>query len=436
MNNWQDILSKQPIFFVSPDIKWGMGLEDLLPHFSLICSYYDPLIPILRKKNIRIFCLEEVEDNKKPVKNTGSLLENASVEEYIRKNSPNKPFIAYFKPSLKIDYLILDRNYRQIGNSYKLNNQFENKIALTQLNQIGLSSNLLPGLIGDFGDFEYSAVVKKFHAPFVVQFGHGWAGKTTFSISNENAFKSLQNQYPKSKIRICPQIDGFTILNNCSIYRDNVFVSPPAIQINGIKELSPKKFVTCGRQWPANILTKKMTEEIEYISANIGQLMKRNGFKGFFGIDFLVETKSGRIYITEINARLTASTAFFTRLERGAKLIPLLEYHYGAFLNSELPIKRGEMPISGSQVIIREKKTVASLKLKDFGVYEIDQNKIKYIHDNYQPENLTERQFIWHMEKNPKVNVEIARIESIMPALSAPSKLSPWLDNLLSGKMV
>jgi len=72
--NFADIFPES-IFFVSPDVKRGMGLEDVLPHYHIVCTYFDPLIPILRRQGARIFCLEEVDPRKSlETNNTGKLL--------------------------------------------------------------------------------------------------------------------------------------------------------------------------------------------------------------------------------------------------------------------------------------------------------------------------------------------------------------------------
>ena len=44
-----------PIFFVTPDVKRGLGLEDVFPDFHIIVSVWDELIPVLRRKGVSIF---------------------------------------------------------------------------------------------------------------------------------------------------------------------------------------------------------------------------------------------------------------------------------------------------------------------------------------------------------------------------------------------
>ncbi|OGF98903.1 hypothetical protein A2153_00775 [Candidatus Gottesmanbacteria bacterium RBG_16_38_7b] len=436
MKNWTDKLKNYPIFFISPDIKRGLGVEDLLPNYHVICSYNDPLIPVLRRY-AKIFCLEEIQpDNKNLPNNSGTLLANKHVQKFIQNHSAIKPFISYFKPSLKIDYLLKINKYHALGNNYELNEKFENKINFTNV-----FSEIIPGfltsfIIGRMSELRFPKTVKKFGLPFCLQFGHGWAGKTTYFISDEIQLNNLSKKFPQTVVKISPYIDGFTILNNCCLYKDKVLVSDPAVQVSGINLLSSRENVTCGRQWPVLSIDKSTVRGISRLSKIIGRQLSSSGYKGYFGIDFLIEKRTGRIFVSEINARLTASSAFFTRLETGNGLIPLLAYHYAAFLGLDLPRNRRKPLISGSQVIIREESTKKEIKLKNFGNYQITNNRLKYLHDNYQPEKLSDNQFIFHSESYPRENAELARIESKMNALFAPGKLSPWLSSLLSGKML
>ena len=161
--------------------------------------------------------------------------------------------------------------------------------------------------------------------------------------------------------------------------------------------------------------------------------MSVSDFRGFFGIDFLLEEGSSRIFITEINARLTASSSFYTKLERTADSIPLLAYHYGAFLDEDLDVAKDVADIYGSQVIVRDKTTAAKITIEKFGVYESFNDKINFIKEDYQPEKLTGNQFIFYKSRAQNQDSELIRIETKNKVLKSPHFLSEWLDRIVSG---
>ena len=424
----------QSIFFVCTEIKKALGLEDVLPDFHIVTAKFDPIIKHFRKNGVKIFCLEEHSKLPEHIFNSGKILEHEKVLSYIRKNSIKQiPAIAFFKPSLKTDFLIGKYQFKKIGNPASLNEQFENKIKFAELLNRDFSEYIIPFKIGTLKNLDFSDLAKDLSLPFVVQFGHGWAGKTTFFISNENSFIKLKSKFPSTLVKCSRQIAGFTVLNNCTVFQKSVLVSPPALQINGIKKLASSSQVTCGRQWPANLLDEKMKFAIKTVSRRVGRLMQGLHYKGFFGLDFIVSRSSGQFFISEINARLTASSPFYTRLERGVGIVPLLAYHYAAFLDIELP-KPGssELPIYGSQLIIRNKETAAKIKLKKTGVYEMIGQNIVFQKEDYKIESVKDNQFIFYRRNSEAEDSEIVCLETKKPVLQSPHELAPWTNNIIS----
>lgn len=436
MVNWTEKFTDDDIFFVTPDIKRGLGFAAVLPKYHVICTDFDPLIPVLRRQGAKIFCLEEEGTvDTGGIRNSGKLLAIPQVLGYIKNNSKNIPRIMYFKPSLKLDSLIKQYGFIPIGNNAELNEFFEDKISLYNFAQINFTKHAVPAVAGVLGNLNFSELNKQFGLPLVVQFGHGWAGKTTFMVNEEKEFLTLTAKFPHTRIKVGKFISGFTVLNNCCIYGGKILVSSPAIQIDGIAELGGKPGATCGRQWPAKFIDGDQTKVIKTISQAVGALMGKSGFKGFFGIDFLVEEKTGKVYLSEVNARMTASSAFFTCIEIGAGVVPFLAYHLAAFTKKSLPARiEDDIKLTASQIIIRKSfKPVAGDKL--FGVFSYENQKAIFIKEEYYPQNLKEDEFIFMGRKTEGRNTdnEFARIETTSEVLDKPKRLKNWITDWLIG---
>lgn len=438
ISNLTNQLFKRSVFFITPDFKRGLGLEGILPEYHIICGYFDSLIPMLRKQGVQIFCLEEMGfyDEKK-FNNTGKIMENEETVSYINKKSKETPVIMYFKPSKKIDYVFDKHRWIKAGNNYDLNECFENKIYSSRLFKKYFPEVEISSLTGRLNKLSFSKLIETFSLPILVQFGHGWAGKTTFLIKSENEFQNLYKRYPETVVKVSKFLEGFSVLNNCCIYQDKILVSPPAVQISAINKLYPNPFVTCGRQWPAKFISAEQGEKISGISHKVGSIMQKKGYKGFFGLDFLVEKATGKIYLSEINARLTASSSFFTKLELGCGKIPLMLYHLASFLDLPLPNFDPDYPeFTGSQIIFREGG--GQPKKHDpefFGLFSPDNKKSIFINDKYQPDKLNDKEYIFLKRAERPTNSigqETARIETRMEALKTPQSLSSWVDQLVS----
>lgn len=436
MTNWWEKFRNENIFFVTPDVKRGLGVEDLLPNYHIICSFFDPIIPILRNQGANIFCLEEsIETDSSKINNSGKLLEHPLVSNYISKYSQTTPHIIYFKPSAKLDLLIRRKGYLPVGNNSELNEQFENKINFFNTVQKYFPQFVILSELGILGNLSFKKLANKLGLPFVVQFGHGWAGKTTFFIESEGKFVEISQKFSHTKVKVSRKIDGFTVLNNCCIYRNSVFLSPPAIQLSDIDKLYQKPGVTCGRQWPARFLSTKQEKVIYDLTKKVGKLMERAGFHGLFGLDFLAEVASGKIYLSETNARLTASTPFYTRLERGINIAPLLGFHLAAFLGKSLETGYDIANILGSQIIFRSSSHKPALSTPSgFGVFAFKDSKPILVEKGYSPEKLDINEFIYmgRLVKNIKTtDEEIARLETKREVLEKPTRLKSWVRNLL-----
>ena len=88
MKNYLSLLEEETYFYITPDFKRGIGLESVLPNYHIICTYLDPLIPVLRKQGAKIFCLRENDpDHIDHCHTSGGLLANQRVKDYIRSNT-------------------------------------------------------------------------------------------------------------------------------------------------------------------------------------------------------------------------------------------------------------------------------------------------------------------------------------------------------------
>lgn len=431
---------KEPIFYITNDVAKGIGLENLLPNYHIVCLDDHPLVDYLLNEGIKIFCLEkELKRRNEIFRSTSKIINHPLVLEYIKKESGKKtPAVLYFKPSAKIDLVCKKFGFKKLGNSAALNRVFEDKVIFYEKclkEGIPVPEGEL-GRLGKLGIFW--DLVKKYGSPLVIQFGRGWAGSTTFFVKNRDEFNNLQKRFYGRKVRITKFIKGKTILNNACIFGKKIFVSPPAEQINSVGDFTSTVAGTCGRQWPADI-SSKSEKEIEFLTKEVGKMMAKLDYKGFFGLDFLVDEKTERIFITENNARLTASVPFFTKLEIEASKVPLLAFHLLNFYEDknynycqDYKIKR----LIGSEILARNNlmtpvKVGGELKP---GIYRKDNMNFTFLQAKYYPQNLKEEEFwLTTVAQGRIVNPEIEIVRAIFKrkVLDKEGKLDPSITDLI-----
>lgn len=408
----------EPIFFVTNDAGRAIGLQKLLPNYHIVCLDDSPLVNYLIKGGVSIFCLEK-ELNKKNIfnRNSGVLLDHPLVQSFIEEKSKGKiPNILFFKPQRKIEEIAKKNNFKLIGNSVELNRIFEDKISFYEL-CIKNGIPVPPGEICDLNLIEYDYLNEKYRDGFVVQSGHGWAGNSTYFIKNKTEFLILKGELGSRKVKITAYIEGDTYLNNSIILNGKVITGSYAVQIKSNNKLTNYWGGTGGRQWFGKNTDNEKQNKIVKLTQKVSEIMMDKGYLGFFGLDFLYDRKNGEIYMTENNARLTASVSFFTQLEMKNNISPLLLGHIMAFLNrGELfSSQTGPQSIQGGEITIKNThgSTVEITQTLETGIYDTNLNLLK---NGYEIENDSDNGNLWITAAGSgrKVNpeIEIARINT------------------------
>lgn len=399
----------EPFFYITNDVSRGIGLERLLPNYHIICLDDHPLVDYLENGGVSVFCLERKLGKRNLIfRNSGFILENELVLDFIKVKSEGKrPNILYFKPQKKIDILSEKHNFNLIGNSTEINNFFEDKILFFELCQ---KNNIKtpPSEVGFFSEMRYCSLQKKYSEKIVIQFGKGWAGNSTFFINNEKDFQSLQSKYLNKKIKVSKFIKGKTFLNNATIFGRKIFSSKPAIQIKAEEELTSTQAGTGGRQWKEEN-DNEIVKKIDELTQQTGKALSDLGYKGFFGLDFIFDEISGEIFVSECNARFTASAPFYSQLEMESNIFPLIGFHILEFLDSpSTPDKIFQRAdLVGGEIIARNtanKPVIVNIDLPT-GIYD---KKLNFIKKSISLGN-TDKEYFWLTTAGfgRKVNPEI-----------------------------
>lgn len=393
-----DVLKKikRPIFYVTNDPSRGVGLENILPNYHILCLDDHPLVEIMQKNGVSVFCLEKQLGKKNLLRRSSSeILGHPLVLSFIKEKSKGQtPNIIFFKPQKKIEIIAQKNNFKLIGNSSLINKVFEDKINFYKI----VSQENLPLLSAEIAilrNLDFNLCLKKFGSPFVIQFGFGWAGSSTFFIDNKKHFFEIQKKFGQIKVKVSRFIKGITVLNNAVVLPNEILQSPPAVQIKSISSLTAMPGGTGGRQWPAG-LPDDQIYQIKQITEHVGELMRKRGYLGFFGLDFLIDGQSNEVFLSENNARLTASASFYTQLELKNNQIPLLVCHLSAFLDQnllkDLPPQKETNKISGSEIIGRSifPRPIKITQSLLTGVYNKD---LRYKRESYFLDDAKEGEF-------------------------------------------
>lgn len=117
------------------------------------------------------------------------------------------------------------------------------------------------------------------------------------------------------------------------------------IYIAGIAD----QFIEHGNQFVGSVfptvLEERLTIQLKNHTRKVGQWLAREGFRGIFGCDYLVDPQ-GRIFFLEVNARKQGTAMEFcctleNTLPKGSAMLPELEYY--AVFQERFPEHTAEM---------------------------------------------------------------------------------------------
>lgn len=363
---------KTPIIYVTRDIERALGLPLDTPGYFII-SNYTPFAKSVAKgrKNVVLVKEERMLDTYELLKYIPSTLQG--------EGRRGEAGVVVFKPTIQIEKNCAENGWKLLNPSAELSNKVEEKIS--QIEWLGPLKKYLP-------DYKVR-LCKNIKWPghkFVLQFNRSHTGSGTTLVGDKQILTNIKQIFPEREARIAKYIEGPLFTNNNVVAKDTVLLGNINYQITGLLPFTDNPFSTIGNDWelPHKILNKKQLAQYHKIATDVGNRLRESGWKGLFGIDVVLEQKTGKLYLLEINCRQPASTTYESQLQQSSILnlqssITTFQAHLLALLDQ--PLKNHRLiPLStGAQIIQRVTKDIPAIK--EPKLYKPD-DRFTYIHYN------------------------------------------------------
>jgi hypothetical protein len=333
------LVLKKPLIYVTRDIERALGMvptgnyfivSNDTPHGRKIQTQH-PTNVWLYKNTLESGDLD-----------TYDLLLLPEVQKIIDTHNAD---VVVFQNTPRIERLAHEMHWNLLNPSADLAKKVEEKIS--QISWLGNDASLLPP--------HHVACVKDVvfeNKKFVLQFNHTHTGQGTYIITSSTDLEPLKAKFPDRECRIVDFIEGPVYTVNASVNRLSIVVGSPSYQITGLIPFTDLPFSTIGNDW--SIISKEDRAKIIRIARVIGQRLKKDSWRGLFGIDVIKDTVSGKIYLLEINARQAASTVFESTLQKTAhpKSSTIFEAHISGLLKKWSPFSTTQI-YTGAQIVQR-----------------------------------------------------------------------------------
>lgn len=374
-----DKLKETPLFFFSRDAERSLGLESVLQNYHIAAvesNYVSHSLEKIKADDVKV-----TQEEGEVLKNdsTLELVKNTKIQEWIKQKAPNKFYAQFFHFNQPAIAVLESLGGTVLNVSADLNRKFEGKISqykVFQDNQISTPKSI----IANISQVSWESLQKDLGTDkFVVQEDRAHTGTGTHFIDSEPGFLMYKKQLEGNDVKISQMIDGHSYTINGCVTKKGIFVAGLQYQITGIKDLTPGKGSTIGNDWTHGYrsVTEEMRKKIFDVTKQIGEIMKRDGFRGLFGIDLVVN--GDNYFVIEINARQTANIPMQSKLELRQNHIPLALINLAEWLDIELEFEPSDHleEIEGGQIFLRSKSDGFSVKeqLKS-GVYRLQSDQI------------------------------------------------------------
>lgn len=437
-----------------------LGMETVDAHYRLL-ALRDSLDTALIGQDIKTFSLERGMGTKhiREPRNATTVLTHKKTKAYLAQFKD--PAILIHKPSKKMERVCRQNNWRLIANPTCFGKAlFENKINFRKiLEELGLPA--APGKIIRLDNLHYGHLINSYGLPFVIQHPGRGGGKGTFFIHNIEEFNlalrkikhapsDAEEELSKEKkapdeVIVTRFIQGTSPSLTGCITRHGILSTNLQHQVLDIPQLyNPEKGsgLFCGHDWTASRFSEKISKQSYEYTDKIGQYFKKHGYKGIFGLDFILDQKTDKLYLVECNPRLLGSFPTIIMAQIRNNEPPILAFHALEFLEADY-----QVDIEAINQLIRRNKTGSQMILHNLtgrwtknhcelkaGVYRLKNNRLIYLRPGYDLKHLqNEEEFLLadgvpFKKSHFSPNRRLCRVLSLHQVLDENNykQLNPW----------
>lgn len=378
--------NETPIYFISATNFNLLGMDEWIGNFKYISHIdsYEGLHPNLFSPKTEVPHEEftSIEDI------NNYLLTHPEVINYIKSRSVNGK-------AGKALFLMFDEKTEQLAKglgldvcfpSAQLRSFLDNKVNTNRIaEKAGVAC--VPYVLSPVESYSHLCKVsEKLGTNLVVQTPYGDSGHTTFFISNEEEFNTYKEEILKEKeVKIMKRINCYgTAIEGC-VTKHGTLVAPLMTELVGFKELTPYKGGWCGNEIYPNAFNADIREKAKNYTKQFGNQLLKEGYKGYFELDFLIDKDTNEIYLGELNPRVSGVSSLTNHAKFAMTDVPLFLFHMLEWLDVPYEINTNELTNrwakaesmdSWSQLVIKHTRKTLELATEapQSGIWEMKKN--------------------------------------------------------------
>ena len=319
-------LNQEPIYFVSATNFNLLGLDQWVKNFKYInyLDCYDGRHPnVMVPSEIPHDEFQSIEDI------NNYLLQHKEVLDFM-KNRGGKPKFVFLMFDQETEKLAKEIGAEVWFPKAKLRERCDNKIETVRIgNKAGVPS--VPNTLSKVKSYAHLREVCEkagIGHDLVLQSAFGDSGHTTFFIKSESDFRKHEHEIVgEGEIKIMKRIDCRGSAIEACATKQGTIVGPLMTELVGFKELTPYRGGWCGNEIFATAFAPKVRQKARELTFKFGEQLRKEGYRGYFELDFLIDKKNGDIWLGELNPRITGASSMTNHAAFAHADAPLFLFH-------------------------------------------------------------------------------------------------------------
>ena len=220
--------------------------------------------------------------------------------------------------------------------SARKRDNLDNKVNTVRIgNKAGVPSvpNLL-ARITSYDDLMRKTADAGLGKDFVIQTAYGDSGHTTFFVKSEKDWQRCAEEViAEPKVKVMKRINCRQAAIEACTTKAGTIVGPSMTEIVGFKELTPYRGGWAGNEIFPDAFTAPIRKSMRDQTFKFGEQLRKEGYRGYFELDFLIDMDTDEIWLGELNPRVTGASSITNHAAFAHADAPLFLFHLLEFSN-------------------------------------------------------------------------------------------------------
>ncbi|WP_156766130.1 biotin carboxylase [Mycobacterium sp. E342] len=333
--------NKVPLYFISPTPFNLLGVDRWIRNFFYL-TYFDSFegthsrVFVPRRRDRRDFdSMDEV---------CSHLLSDPETLEFIAGKGPGGK-CCFVMMNEEIQALARSAGLEVMHPPIELRNRLGSKIVMTRLaDEAGVPS--VPNTIGRAGSYDELLALAQgagLGDDLVISIAYGNAGSGTFFVHGQRDWDEHAGDLVGQDLKVMKRIRNVEVCLEGAVTRHGTVVGPAMTSLVGYSELTPSRGSWCGNDIWHEVLPPAQTHAAREMVTKLGDVMRREGYLGYFEVDLLHDLDSDELYLGEVNPRLSGASPMTNLTTEAYADMPLFLFHLLEYMDVEYELDIDEI---------------------------------------------------------------------------------------------